>query len=330
MAATPNITDAIANKYSSTLASGITDSDLTITVSDGSGLSATGGYVIIDEAISGSREIIYIESVSGNTLTVSSDGRGQQGTSAVAHNSGASITDILAQKHVNGINDQFKIEHNDSGVHTQIDSGIVSSGTDVTTSNKIIDEATYSAGTGVLDNDAALQGKEVGGTAREMIKMNTSDEVQVGNGTNLVVTKLQAGAGVYLSGNQSVPGGNVEAQIEFDSESWDDGGNFNTTTYGYTAPVAGRYLIVANPTLTDGSADKTGQVRAKVNGTETIRQQNDSVSVTLDWSTSRILTLAASDVLTFFILHNDTVNKTLVGGTTAGATFVEIEFLGRA
>jgi microcystin-dependent protein len=117
MANTPYITRAIGNQLGNTLASAISDTDTSIELSDATGFDADGGYVIIDENITGKEEIVYIESVAGTILTASTDGRGRMGTTAVAHDAGATVSDILVTDHINGIADRFLVEHNDDGTH---------------------------------------------------------------------------------------------------------------------------------------------------------------------------------------------------------------------
>ena len=53
------------------------------------------------------------------------------------------------------------------------------------------------------------------------------------------------GCSVYLSGNQTLSSGVIEI-VEFDTESWDFGNDFNTGTYKYTTPHAGYYDVVAD------------------------------------------------------------------------------------
>lgn len=102
MAATPDLPRVIGNKISTTLSSSIDSSTTTIPFTSGSGMNANGGYIIVDKGLS-TEEIIYIESVTGNTGTVSSDGRGRCGTSAVAHGSGATVYDVLVDEHIEGL-----------------------------------------------------------------------------------------------------------------------------------------------------------------------------------------------------------------------------------
>jgi hypothetical protein len=156
MAATPNLKRSAGNLISTTLSSGISDSDLSITVSDGSSLDTTGGYIIIDEAVSSKREVVYYESRSGNVLTVSIDGRGREGTTPVSHDSGATVSDVLVKSHLNDFIDRFEIGHTDAGAHE-------------------------------LPNNTGVSGLETGGTSRNLLKMNSSDIIELGDSNNELV-----------------------------------------------------------------------------------------------------------------------------------------------
>lgn len=98
----PTLKQALGNEISTTLASPINASDTTISVASGSGMNASGGYAIIDEGTA-SEEVVYIQSVSGATLTVASGGRGLEGTSAVSHSAGAVLTDIIVASHISSL-----------------------------------------------------------------------------------------------------------------------------------------------------------------------------------------------------------------------------------
>jgi len=50
------------------------------------------------------------------------------------------------------------------------------------------------------------------------------------------------GFSAYINATQSVSSA-TETTITFDTERYDLGSNFNTTTYTYTAPSAGKYLF---------------------------------------------------------------------------------------
>lgn len=152
MAALPNLRRGIGNRVTTSLSASVTDAALTMTVSDATGMSATGGYIMIDEEYSNKREIVYVESITSNTLTISTSGRGLAGTTAVSHDSGATVTDIVVDENVNGIIDTFLVGHSDAGVH-------------------------------VIPNNTAITAKESGGTARDIIKVTSGNILQVGYNT---------------------------------------------------------------------------------------------------------------------------------------------------
>lgn len=78
-----------------TLAGGISNSATSITITDATGWpdGASNPFVVaIDRG--GSEELVLIESRSGTTLTVYSDGRGYDNTTAAAHNAGVAIEHV--------------------------------------------------------------------------------------------------------------------------------------------------------------------------------------------------------------------------------------------
>lgn len=152
MAALPNLRRGIGNRVTTSLSASVTDVALTMTVSDATGMNADGGYIMIDEEYSNKREIVYVESITSNTLTISTSGRGLAGTTAVSHDSGATVTDIVVDENVNGIIDMFSVGHTDAGAH-------------------------------VLPNNTGLSIKESGGTAREIVKVTSGNIVTVGYNT---------------------------------------------------------------------------------------------------------------------------------------------------
>lgn len=127
MSAIPNLVRAIGNQLSTTLASSISDSDLTLNLTSVTGFNTSGGYIIIDENTT-SEEIIYIESITGTVATIATSGRGLCGTVASSHSNGAIITDIIVDKHIEGYRTAFIAEHNDDGTHQDLYGGWILSG----------------------------------------------------------------------------------------------------------------------------------------------------------------------------------------------------------
>jgi hypothetical protein len=94
------LTECFVNDAGATTLSGnggsITSGATSFVVASGSGLSAsliTGGQLRVRIG----SEIIIISSISGNTLTVATGGRGAEGTSAASHNDSDTVTPVLTK-----------------------------------------------------------------------------------------------------------------------------------------------------------------------------------------------------------------------------------------
>ena len=62
-------------------------------------------------------------------------------------------------------------------------------------------------------------------------------------GTGGILTPNQPAFLAYMSANQNNFAINTDVTVLFNSEVFDQAGNFNTTTYIFTAPVTGRYIF---------------------------------------------------------------------------------------
>lgn len=145
MAALPTLWRAIGNRIATTLTSQITDSALSIAVDDATGMDPDGGVVILDRDDVSKREVVYVESIAGNTLTISTGGRGLAGTTAVSHDSGATVNDVAVDENINGLIDTFVEEHNADGTHGTGVIGTANLADEAVTTAKIDDEAVTSA-----------------------------------------------------------------------------------------------------------------------------------------------------------------------------------------
>lgn len=79
------------------LASGLTNSGLSFTTSDSTGMPSGGThpFVIVLERGTANEEKVLVDSRSGNTYTVNASGRGYDGTAGIAHNSGSPVEHCL-------------------------------------------------------------------------------------------------------------------------------------------------------------------------------------------------------------------------------------------
>lgn len=91
--------------YSTTITSSINTTDTTIPVSVAP--TATEGVLVLEPDSASNREIIYYTSVSGTNLVLPSvgAGRGQEGTSAVAHSNGVTIKGNTTSRHFEVLQD---------------------------------------------------------------------------------------------------------------------------------------------------------------------------------------------------------------------------------
>jgi|SRR6185437_6496915 len=93
---------AQGENISDTLSSSIGSTDTSIPVNNISKWNTSGGNVIIDRGTS-SQEIVVVTGVSGSSLVVASGGRGFDSTTAVGHNSGATIESVPFAKDWNDL-----------------------------------------------------------------------------------------------------------------------------------------------------------------------------------------------------------------------------------
>tara|TARA_R110002020_G_scaffold27463_4_gene88513 strand:- start:2279 stop:2836 length:558 start_codon:yes stop_codon:yes gene_type:complete len=77
----------------------------------------------------------------------------------------------------------------------------------------------------------------------------------------------QPGFSAYASSDQSIPAATA-TEIEFDEVHWDNGGDFNTSTYTFTAPVTGKYLLTTSVRLDDVDSSSTQYTRIYIITTE--------------------------------------------------------------
>lgn len=80
------------------------------------------------------------------------------------------------------------------------------------------------------------------------------------------------GVQAYVSSNQSVSA-TTETVIDYDTEVYDYGSNFNTSTSVFTAPEDGRYLVIATALFGIGADGQSYHMRLYVNSTLTALSQ---------------------------------------------------------
>jgi hypothetical protein len=176
-----------------------------------------------------------------------------------------------------------------------------------------------------LTNDVAIQGKETGGTARDLIQMNSSNQIEVGDGVNELVLKIVSKFEATLSSDQSVAG--TETLITFDTETYDTGSDFNTSTSLFTAPITGTYMLLGKIQFS-GLTTNIVQLRIKVNGTEVLGRHTESTTTAhVGLRVDKTLQLTAGDTVGLYSAHNSGSNKTIEGGSGADGAFFSMYLL---
>lgn len=177
-----------------------------------------------------------------------------------------------------------------------------------------------------LLNNVALEMKEAGGTLKDMVKMNASDEMEFGNGTNILKLRNPVRARAYITaGSQSIPGGNTETVLDMDATSYDDNGDFDTANNKFVTPIAGIYVAGMSTTLDDLAAGKQWQARIAIDGTFKVLVRGDEGSADAQACfASSELKLTAGQDIDFRFLHSDTVARSVSGGEVSGFCWVRL------
>lgn len=131
-------------------------------------------------------------------------------------------------------------------------------------SNKDID----GLGTINFDNDEAITFDDSGGTARDALSLTSSDVLEVGDGANMEVgLNIMSKCLLILSAAQTISNSTF-TKIQFDTEIFDGGGDYDTTNHRFTAPVTGYYRIDMSLRYVNGDVgdEKATLVQPYVNG----------------------------------------------------------------
>ena len=132
----------------------------------------------------------------------------------------------------------------------------------------------------------------------------------------------------------NVTGDGTQYTIAFGAEEWDSNADFNTGTYTFTAPVAGRYLFTAGIALDDvGAAHTSGEARLVVSGDTWYQNLHDMGNVfnpngNLYLNVVAIVNMAASDTATLGIQVSNGTKIVDVLGATYPYTWFSGELLG--
>ena len=135
------------------------------------------------------------------------------------------------------------LDHNTDGNYALVQSNVGDTFLGAASTKSVV----FKNGTSIIgyldDNEISLTGKP-----------STAQTVTLGSTTGASSLTLNAGTGgitkpnqpaflAYMSGNQNNFAFNTDVTVLFNSEVFDQAGNFNTAAYIFTAPVTGRYIF---------------------------------------------------------------------------------------
>lgn len=174
-----------------------------------------------------------------------------------------------------------------------------------------------------LVSEGAIYTKDVAGQP-ELFFRSESDgtEIQITNATSVNVTGVGSSVASFLVDGNTSGTGQTDAGVDtirFDTEVFDTGGDFNTSTFSFTAPQDGLYLFncTANVTFTSGSAALGAQLELAWTGANIIVLGGTNPITTVDVfyaSGSAIINLSTSDVVLAQFRVQDNGNGWMVVG----------------
>ena len=120
--------------------------------------------------------------------------------------------------------------------------------------NMVANEQAYDshASNGImLNNNVGYYQKDSGGTARAVANLDASDLLTWGDGTNMeVATATMGKCSVYMSANHNIDTATL-TKIQYNTEVFDIGSDYDTSNYRFTAPVTGYYHVVVQAYIDD-------------------------------------------------------------------------------
>ncbi len=136
----------------------------------------------------------------------------------------------------------------------------------------------------------------------------------------------------YLSANQLISSGS-DTVVQFNAESFDPLSVYSTSTYRFTAPVAGYYHLVAHCTMDSLGDGVTFYVQILSFNQTLGYSQNQTARATgyITAEVNEIVHLAAGEWVEVHVFHNAGTAKNLLGGSgPSGTTYFAAHLLSKA
>jgi hypothetical protein len=145
------------------------------------------------------------------------------------------------------------------------------------------------------------------------------------------LTGVIQGCRVFLSSDQSIAAGS-RPKIQFDSESYDSGNNFDTSSHNWTCPSDGLYAVNLHVRFGSGGNDKDrrlyiGTATSEFPNNEGSFNQQSSSDSQDALSVSTVNKYAQGDKIAAYVRNRSSAD-TLNSGSVNTASFLEVAFLG--
>ena len=148
----------------------------------------------------------------------------------------------------------------------------------------------------------------------------SGDTIALASGASQTLAANTPAVFAFLNTTQTATNNNY-TKVTLNQTSLDTASGFNTSTYEYTVPEAGKYYIMATIIFTTGAADalRDHNISIRKNGTSfahTTDNPNSAFKATGTLECSTIATLAANDVISLYGHINSTNAAQFEGSST--------------
>jgi hypothetical protein len=316
-----------------TLASDITDSSTSMTLTTGNfGTPSGEQMLVIDPDVSSKREIVKC-AIDGTAVT--SIDRAQDGTAAVAHTSGAKIIMAWTKSHHEALKDGTDLNDNIITA-AKLDANLLAGWLLLAASGTRVSNTSFTVSGDVTDQIAVGDKLKITDTTTKYLYVtavtygapNTTitvtggtDYVVDGNPTNIYYSKAVSSVGfpnnmiararAKRSTNQTIGTGSW-TKVQLNSKTFDVGSNFdNATNYRFTAPITGYYQVNASTQWVDpAGSDFYTKIYKNGSGIATAASHNITANI-ITQSLSDVVQLNAAEYVELYVYQGSGGNKSI-------------------
>lgn len=180
------------NNASTTLSSGVTNSDTSFPLTSDTLFLAGGGFVIIDEGLA-TEELAYYTGKSGGALTIPLANRGLEGGSAQGHATGASVKGVLSADMWNNVIETLANGFSATDGTLDLTKVVSPDGTQTLTNKSITSPTITGTGSAVLSKTSGAITTDTDGATITMDCTTSRHQVVLGGNRTLELSNLSTG-----------------------------------------------------------------------------------------------------------------------------------------